>query len=359
MTGTPVPYDSLRRVCIRAPNWVGDVVMATPAFRAIRQHLPGAQITLVIRERVAPVVRGVPWFDQTVLYGAAGSRVAGAFLRTAGALRRQGHELGFVLPNSFSSALMFRLGRVARRVGYARDIRSFLLTDALPRPSENGRFRPTYMVDYYLGLCEAVGVRPAGRATELTFTGEEMEGAKQLLRAQDVAADEKLFLMHPGAGFGPSKRWPSERFSRLAELLQGQYGARVALIGGPAERETSAAIRQGSRARIADLSAAGLDLHALKCVVALSSLLVTTDSGPRHYGVALGVPTVCLMGPTDPRYSTSGRPHDHVVRLDVDCGPCQRKSCRRGHRCMVDITAGMAFEACRSALAASDKAAET
>jgi heptosyltransferase-2 len=109
-------------------------------------------------------------------------------------------------------------------------------------------------------------------------------------------------------------------------------------------------IARMSRAPLVDLTTCGIDLHLLKCVVRLSSLLVTTDSGPRHYGVALGVPTVCLMGPTHPAYSSSGMRHDIVVRVDVTCGPCQEKSCKEDHRCMKLLTTEMVLEKCREAL---------
>jgi len=338
------------RICIRAPNWVGDVVMATPAFRAVRRSMPEARVTLVIRDHLEPVIRGAPWFDQIIAYNASGGWRFREFLRVAGRLRAGACELGLLLPNSFSSALMFRLGGVPRRVGYRRDCRSILLTEAVPRPSENGRFRPTYMVDYYLNLCRAAGIEPASRRMELPFGEADRLLADGLLQQRGVAADERCFLLHPGAGYGPAKRWRTEKFARLAEMLQDAYAARIAVIGGPAEKPTAAEIIAGSRADVVDLIECGIDLHLLKAVVDRSDLLVTTDSGPRHYGVALGVPTVCLMGPTHPGYSTSPWPHDHVVRVDVDCGPCQLKRCPRDHRCMENITPSMVFDVCRDAL---------
>jgi len=337
-------------VCIRAPNWVGDVVMATPTFRAVRRGLPDSHVSLVIRRRVEPIVRGAPWFDRKIVYEPGSRPAVGEFFRCVGALRERRCGLGLLLPNSFSSALMFRLAGVRRRVGYRRDCRSLLLTDPLERPHEGGRFKPTYMVDYYLGLCERTGIEPAGRRMELFYSAADAERAERVMQDAGLGGEEPLFLMHPGAGYGPSKRWPAARFARLAELLAGEYGGRLALIGGPSEAETVAAIRGAARVRIADLSACGIDLHLLKCVVARSSLLVTTDSGPRHYGVALGVPTVCVMGPTHPGYSTGTLPNDIVVRVDVDCGPCQLRECPRDHRCMEEISAESVLDACRAAL---------
>ena len=320
--------------------------MATPTFRCLRDCLPTRRIILVIRERLAPVLRGAKWFDRRILLSGRTGRV----LRCTAELRRERCELGLVLPGSFRSALMLRVAGVRRRVGHSRDARGLLLTDPLPRPSANGRFRPTYMVDYYLALCEALGMEPRSRRTELPFDARDMAVAKTALVEAEVDLERPLFLLHPGAAFGPAKLWPAERFAALAENLADNFDAQVACIGAPADSTLIRAIADGSRAPLTDLSARGIDLHLLKCVVKLSRLLVTTDSGPRHYGVALEVPTVCLMGPTHPDYSTSGLPWDHVVRADVPCGPCQKKTCKLDHRCMNELTVEMALAACRDAL---------
>ncbi len=349
--GNPSLWEvAVERICVRMPNWVGDVVMATPLLRALRRRFPGAHIALVIRERVLPVLKRTPWFDDILVYRPDAMSTALAFLGAGRALAHRRFDLGLVLPNSFSSALMFWMGRVRVRVGYARDLRSPLLTDAVPRPQLDGAFRPTYMADYYLGLARAVGIPDVGNDTELFFTDEDMARALQAMEDEGIEPDRPMFLMHAGAGYGPSKHWPADRFARLADLLAAEYGAQIGLVGGPSTLPLHDAIAAAAGCHVVDLAGGNIDLHLLKCVVVRSRLLVTTDSGPRHYGVALGVPTVCIMGPTHPDYSTSTRPNDHVVRVDVDCGPCQKKSCPRDHRCMEDITPQIVFDACRDAL---------
>ena len=345
-------------VCVRAPNWVGDVVMATPALRTLRSRLPRARILLVIRDKVAPVLRGTPWFDERIVYGSRPDDAGGGaygFMGCVREIRRRRPDLGLLLPNSFSSALMFWLAGVRRRVGYVRDSRKWLLTDPVPRPSEGGRFKPTYMGDYYLALCRAAGIQADSRETELPVSEEEVKAARAILDRVGVKQGRPLFLFHPGAGFGPSKLWREDRFGALADMLAREFGAQVACIGAPGDTEAVGRIRSAARGPVTDLTNCGVDLHLLKGVMKVSALLVTTDSGPRHYGVALGVPTVCLMGATHPDYTDSGRPHDHVVRVDVDCGPCQKKVCRLDHRCMELITPEMVAEQCRQALKAGGK----
>jgi len=353
MPADRIASDSVASICIRAPNWVGDAVMAMPTFRCVRAYFPSARIVLVVREAIAPVLHGAPWFDHRVLLRGHPGRntlAVGGLFRAIARIRREHCGLGFVLPNSFSSALMFYLAGVRRRVGYVRDARGFLLTYALRRPSKDGRFSPMYMVDYYLALCEKLGLEPHSRRTELHFTKQDAETTDILLREAGINTARPLFLLHPGAAFGPSKLWPLDRFAALAENLEAEFGAQVACIGAPQDSPLIRNITGISRAALVDLSTRGIDLHLLKCVVASSKLLVTTDSGPRHYGVALGVPTVCLMGPTHPGYSTSDRPWDHVVRADVECSPCQKKVCRLDHRCMEQLSTDTVLAACRKAL---------
>lgn len=338
-------------ICIRAPNWVGDVVMATPFFLCVRQQLPDAHITLVIRKKVAAVLRNAPWFDKAVVFDETSNGRIGAFIDAVRRLRKTRIDSAFVLPNSFSSALMMRLAGARRIIGYRRDSRSFLLTDAISRPSAGGEFRPTYMVDYYLALAERADLRACAREIRLHYSDADRKKTDRMLHSQGIAPGGEFFLMHPGAGYGPAKRWDDVKFARLAEMLHAETGATPAVIGAPSERDHLNAIAISARIPIVDLTSCGIDLHLLKCVVARSMLLITTDSGPRHYGVALGIPTVCIMGPNHPGYSTCDRANDIVVRLDVDCGPCQRKRCPRDHRCMEDITPEMVFEACFKALA--------
>lgn len=341
-------------ICIRAPNWVGDVVMATPTFRCVRDQFPTAFITVVVPDSVADVLRETPWFDRGVRYHRTsrwGAQAVSEFLRCALDLRENRPDLGIILPNSFSSALMMRLSGAGRRVGYLRDLRGWLLTGSLHRPRwPDGTFRPTYMADYYLSLCEAVGLSPVSRRTQLPYSGYDLQTVRGILCRQGLDPVAPLFLFHATAGYGPSKLWPLRHFADLADMLEKEFGAQICGIGAPGASQTMKRIQSLAGARLHDLTQCGIDLHLLKALVALSNLMVTTDSGPRHYGVALGVPTVCIMGPTDPDYSTSDRPNDRVVRVDVECGPCQEKFCARDHRCMEQITPDMVLDACRGAL---------
>ncbi|NOZ24351.1 MAG: lipopolysaccharide heptosyltransferase II [Planctomycetes bacterium] len=344
---------SFGRILIRSPNWVGDVVMATPAFRCVRESFPDARIVLAIRPYVKKIIDDAPWFDDVVPCDDAGGLSSlPAILAVSRRLRREPFDVAIVLPNSLKTAVEARLAGARRRVGYARDGRSWLLTDAIPRLARNGKFLPTYMGDYYLRLCERIGCTICDRRPEL-FVSEECERRTDgLLRLRGVDLGRPIALLNPGASFGPSKCWASGRFAEVGDRLVDEYGFQVCVSCSRKEVSTADEICSRMKRRGINLAAGKppLELDHLKSLVKRCAILVTLDSGPRHFAVAFDRPVVTLMGPNSPLYTDTPLERGVVVRVDVDCGPCQEKVCRTDHRCMELLTSDMVFDACRAVL---------
>ena len=120
---------------------------------------------------------------------------------------------------------------------------------------------------------------------------------------------------------------------------------------GPGEEEIAAAIVEASSVNITNTARDKIDLSELKPLVKRCNLLITNDTGPRHYAVAFDVPHIVLMGPTNPIYTESNLEHSVVMQKDIACIPCHKKSCPLGHHaCMRELTPSDVFEACQSAL---------
>ncbi len=333
---------------VRAPNWVGDVVMATPAFRALRQGFPDAHLGVVLRPYVEPILRGASWFDEVI---AVEDRGAKNFAALVARLRRGRFDLGLILPNSFRAALEFWLGGVRRRVGYERRRRGPLLTDPIPAPrDENGRFSPQNMVDYYLRLCQAVGCEDLSQREELFITLECQRRADALLEKWAIGPEDLLIGINPGGAFGSSKLWLPERFAAVADALAERHRARIILFGAPSERPILKAVAEAMTNPPILPGPGDLDLDVLKPLMRRCGLLVTNDTGARHYAVAFEVPLVCIMGSTSPLYTNVNLERQVIVRVDVDCGPCQKKVCTTDHRCMTLITPEMVLEAAEGLL---------
>ncbi len=334
-----------KKILVRAPNWVGDVVMVTPAFRCIRENFADSHITLLIKRNLRGIINGSSWFDDVIEFDYGRRKSTKDFLSLIYKLRQERFDLGFLFPNSFSSALMVWLGGVSRRVGYRRDARSFLLTDGIERLRENGKFLPTYMGDYYLKLCTHLGCKVGSRKLELFISGECKDKANALLRKYHI--DRKPFiLISPGSSYGSAKLWTAEGFARTADLLKESVDCNIVLTSGPGETVLADEIEGLSKKGLINLSRASISLDVFKAIVKRCMLLITLDSGPRHFAVALDRPVVVLMGSNDPRYSESEYEIGKVIREDVDCSPCQLKTCPTDHRCMTRITPEKVVETC-------------
>ena len=334
-----------KKILVRAPNWVGDVVMATPAFRCIRENFADSHITLLIKRNLRGIMNGSSWFDDVIEFDYGRRKSTKDFLSLIYKLRQERFDLGFLFPNSFSSALMVWLGGVSRRNGYRRNARSFLLTDGIERLSENGKFLPTYMGDYYLKLCTQPGCKIGSKKLELFISGECEDSANELLEKYNI--DKKPFiLISPGSSYGSARLWTAEGFARTADLLKESVDCNIVLTSGPGETELADEIEGLSKKGLINLSRAPISLDLFKVVVKRCMLLLTLDSGPRHFAVALNRPVVVLMGPNDPRYTESQYEIGRVIREDVDCSPCQLKTCPTDRRCMTRISPEKVVETC-------------
>ena len=334
------------KIIIRSPNWVGDVVMATTAFRCIRENFPNAKITIALKSYIQKLIEGTPWFDELLILDSKDQPPRGTqYISIINQIRSKGYDLGFIFPNSFSSALLFWLGGVKRRIGYKRDARSWLLTDGINRLYENGRFRPIYMGDYYLRLCTAVGCEVRSKDLELFITEEGQRRADEIFEKYNLNNSHPLILLNPGAAYGSSKCWTAEGFAKTADLLSKQLDCNIAIVCAPHEMKLAADIERAAKSKLINLANQIISLDVLKALIKRCALLITVDSGPRHIAVAFKRPVVTLMGPNDPRYTESPAEIGQVIRAAVDCLACHLKVCPKDHRCMTQIKPEMVARA--------------
>jgi heptosyltransferase II len=323
-------------ILIRATNWIGDAIMSLPALRAVRERFPDADITVCARPWVSALYEGERSIDHVIaLEGAPGARDWAAKRKLVRRLRRGQFDLAILFPNSFESAAVVRLAGVKRIVGYARDGRSLLLTDAITVPKRgeiavHERF-------YYLELLRRAGLietLPEVPEIRLDGIGELRAKGEELFETLGVKLP--VIGVSPGAAYGSAKRWLPERFAESAARLAAGVGGSVAVFGSEAEKGLCGEVARAVGGR--NLAGA-TELRAFIEMTAACSIFLTNDSGAMHIASAVGVPLVTVFGPTDESATGPLGPAARLVREPVDCAPCLLRECPIDHRCMTRVTA--------------------
>jgi lipopolysaccharide heptosyltransferase II len=313
---------AIERIVVRAPNWIGDVVLSLPALRDLRRNFPSARIEVLARPWVAPLYGAVAEVDAVRESATTGGDVAAS---------RRAFDAAVLLPNSFASALCAWRARIPQRWGYATDARGPLLTRA-PRvpPQVRGRSQ----VYYYRAMLAGVGLTVSATPdASLICPPEWADRGASLL-----GAGGPWIGLNPGAFFGTAKRWLPERYAAAGDTLARRTGARVAILGGAAERALGETIA-ASTCEPTCVLCGETTLPDLAGVLSRLALLVTNDSGPMHVAAALGVPVVAVFGPTDSRETGPVGAAYRIVREPVHCSPCKLRECPIDHRCMTRIGA--------------------
>lgn len=315
------------KILVRATNWIGDAIMSLPALRALHSRFPDAEITVLARPWVAALYDGECSIHRVV-------PLEGGRWRTPRQLRRERFDLAVLFPNSLESAAQVFLTGARRRVGYARDGRSLLLTTAvrIPKPGEI----PAHERYYWLEMLRRAGmIETLPEVTEILFDGidEARERGQQLFRERGI--DRPVVGVSPGAAFGTAKRWLPERFAESAALLGQRLGGSVAVFGSHAERELceQIAVVSGGENLAGETS-----LRQFIDMTAACLLFLTNDSGAMHIAAALAVPSVTVFGPTDETGTSPSGRHARIVREPVDCAPCKLRECPIDHRCMTRVS---------------------
>lgn len=355
--------ESISRVVVLAPNWLGDAVMALPALRDIRRHFSDATLAVAARTSVAALFQGVPDVDEVLTLSPGRGRAARR--NDIRRLKQGGFDLAILFPNSFHSAWMVWRAGVPERWGYRSDLRGRLLTRRVSRPK-----RRVHYGEYYQALVRGLGVETGPLTPRILVAAASAEAAAQMLRERGWVSGQPLVGVAPGAAFGHAKRWPPERFAALISTLSDDAGATCVLLGRAEDRdagqEVEAALhtqisnRESQTPRVINVIGA-TDLPRLMGVISHCRALVANDSGAVHLAAAMGVPVTAIYGPTDERFSTplAAREVDRdrvgVIFEPVWCRPCGLRDCPIDHRCMTRIPVSRVAGAVRAQLQPTER----
>jgi heptosyltransferase-2 len=327
------------RVLVRAPNWLGDNVLALPAVAALCRLRPSAHVTVLVRDSMADFWRMTPVHEVMPLHVRTGMRGLADRWRLAQLVRRRAFDSALILPNSFDSALVPWLARIPCRAGWASDARGLLLTQRVPRPAnwhgENQSQRYIHLVGQFLGE----------RVTDDTECRlQTTENVVCAVQARRAALAKLLLGLNPGATYGSAKCWLPERFAEVAMRAHGELGAGVIIVGGPGDARVCGLVAELIARQAPDATTWCLNLAGQTSLCELTAWLrecrcvVTNDTGGMHLAAAAGTRVVAIFGPTDWR-ETAPLGEGHVLlRGEAECAPCCKRECVTDHRCMTSVS---------------------
>jgi heptosyltransferase-2 len=308
--------DPPERICVRAPNWLGDLVIATGFLRAVLERWPGASVDLIVPSGFEGLP--LPRRGRVITYDAART-APGVF---GGGLRRERYDRFYVLPPSFSAAWMAWRSGAPERIGYRGELRGPLLRPAL---GHRARARSVHLLREYLDLLDPdlpLDCYPPRLELPSGWADERLGRTCRELPRRFIA-------MAPGAAYGPAKAWPAACYAAAAAALRDRAGLPVVLLGAEREAGLGEQVRAGAEGVLNWCGAT--DLPGLVAALSRAELLVSNDSGAMHVMAALRRPQVALFGSTAPVWTGPLNPQAAVVTRSEPCAPCFARTCRYGH----------------------------
>ncbi|OFW09303.1 MAG: lipopolysaccharide heptosyltransferase II [Acidobacteria bacterium RIFCSPLOWO2_02_FULL_67_36] len=327
------------RLLVRAPNWLGDAVMALPALAGVRAAFPSSVIGIAAPASIALLfdegTTAAP--DEVIALDEGRSEVR--------ALAAGRFDAALLLPNSFRSAWTARRANIPERWGYSANLRSRLLTRAVSRPSGK-----RHQSAYYLELARGLGIPAPDALPRVTPRAATVARAVELLSRSGIEPGTVVVGFAPGAAYGHAKRWPPARVAALVRRVFEEAGAVSVLVGAAGDREAGREIESSLSSGVRLVNLIGrTDLRLLTGVLARCRAFVSNDSGAMHLAAALGVRVAAIFGPTDERATAPMGDHDVLIH-QVFCRPCMLRDCPIDHRCMKGITVDAVFAALKGRL---------
>jgi len=335
-------------ILIIAPNWIGDAVMTQPLLAALKEQYPEANIDVVASTWVAPIYRACYEVHEVIEAKFEHKQLQwGLRKKIAKELAAKKYQACFVLPNSLKSALIPWLANIPFRVGYRGELRFGFINLSLDNPSKVNR---PPMVEHYLALSQPLSKEQATPlASNLMPKLNVSAAANQLVqkKLQSASIDQaNIYVMCPGAEYGPTKRWPTTHFAQLAQrLIAADPHNQIILLGGKSDHTLAQEIHSQAKQDVRIHNWCGdTSLDEAIALIGMSKAVISNDSGLMHIAAALKTPQVAIFGSSDPAHTPPLSDKAKVLWLSLPCSPCHKRECPLGHlKCLYDILPEQVF----------------
>jgi heptosyltransferase-1 len=317
---------------------IGDIVMASPLIRALREHYPAAHIAWLAQPEAVPLLAANPRLNEVIVWPRGEwqrlwrekhywqlARVMFTFRRD---LRARGFDLVLDIQGLMKSGLLAWMTGAPQRIGLgSREGSARLMTRVVDKPQGDRRIGSEYRC-----MAEALGLNPGSFEMEVALSAEDETFVASLIA--ECGLQDGYAVICPFTT-RPQKHWVETRWPELVARLQNDLGLAVVMLGGPGDAEAAARIAADAPTLHSLVGHTGLAQAA--AVISRARLLVGVDTGLTHMGIAFAVPTLAIFGSTCP-YLDTGRDNTRILYKALDCSPCRRRpTCDGAFTCMREI----------------------
>lgn len=327
------PVRQSSSILVIGPAWVGDMVLAQSLFQLLKTQAPHCRLDVVAPDWTRPLLERMPEVDEAIPLDVRHGQLAiGARLRLGRHLRARHYDRAIVLPNSWKSALVPWAARIPRRTGFLGEWRYGLINDI--RRLDERRLPRT--VDRFLALGLEPGEPLPAEPPAPKLVANRANRLHALEALGHAMPEVPVLGLCPGAEYGPAKRWPVEYYAEVARAKLAE-GWEVWLFGSRQDASVTRAIQAQTGGRCLDLGGRTTLAEAID-LLALTTAVVSNDSGLMHVAAALGRPMIAIFGSSDPHHTPPLSQRARILYRGLACSPCFRRECPYGHyRCLREI----------------------
>ncbi len=310
-------------ILIRSPNWVGDAVVSTSILKPLRDVFLNDRIFVVARKYVSSIFTNNPFIDGTIVFNGFKD-----------GMKKIKGDIGLILPNSFSSALLFAVSRVKRRIGYSSELRSFLLSDVIPSVA----LRSEHLLENY----KRIALRIINNGVPDEFHPglflSESEKNNDIFAEWHNSIQDKPVIIDPGSSYGKARVWQVEKYAALIDYLMGQRKQLVVVLGSLKGIGLVRDIVSLTRQKPVVLTGT-FSLREAICAIAECKLFISPDTGGMHIAAALGITQIAIFGSSSPVWTRPLNSRSRVIYKSLSCSPCFKRECPLGtYECLRSIT---------------------
>jgi len=354
LTKSTMKTSEPERILVIRADRIGDMILTTPIFKPLKERYPLAHITCLASTLSGQLIERNPYVDSIMKYDPPWfdrpekNKLIRDYLNILSLIRTQKFDMAIDLRgNIFNFFFLMLLAGIRQRVSFDAAFGVFLLTHTVPF------IKGKHESDYFFDIVKALGGKQdTDPQAVVILTGEEKEYAENFLSSHNIAREDIIVALHPGAGQNRIyKRWPEERYYELGKALVKRFNAKIIITGSRAEIDLASRIRNqiGKHAVLA----AGEICHLkhLAAVLKKCDVCIGTSTGTIHVAAAMGTPVIVLCGPEDPcRWRPLGNNH-LLIEKEVPCRPCREGTCPYDGRCLKLISPKCVLEVIEPLLA--------